>query len=55
MVLSFQEEELAVVSEDGQGVVGIVLQGVTWGVIRGTPSPGSSRLHIKHFLSTNRF
>jgi hypothetical protein len=28
MVLSFREESLAVVGEEGQGVVGVVLQGV---------------------------
>ena len=48
VVLSFQEEEPAVVGE--VGVVGIVLQGVTWGVTRETLSHGrNSGLHIEHF------
>ena len=47
VVLSFQEEEPAVVGE--VGVVGIVLQGVTWGVTRRTLSRKRNRgLHIEH-------
>ena len=50
MVLSLQEAEDAVVGE--VGVVGIVLQGMTWGVVsRGTLSGGPN---IEHLYSTNR-
>ena len=50
MVLSLQEVEDAVVGE--VGVVGIVLQGMTWGVVsRGTLSGGPN---IEHLYSMNR-
>ena len=50
MVLSLQEVEDAVAGE--VGVVGIVLQGMTWGVVsRGTLSGGPN---IEHLYSTNR-
>ena len=49
MVFSLQEVEDAVVGE--VGVVGIVLQGMTWGVVsRGTLSGGPN---IEHLYSTD--